>query len=182
MRASTIPRALPRHTILICLQGLVHMDVAARNCLVGDSNVIKVGDFGLVCRHICGVFITTSVCVCVCVCVCACLFVCVCVCVCMCVCMCMYVCIYVYVCVCAQSLFMLSVHVIRRKIEFCSPRCSPCAQTKPYDEGKSYYKLRPNTTIKLPVKWLAIESFEEFVFSEKTDVWAFGVVLWELCS
>ena len=26
---------------------LVHMDLAARNCMVGDNNQVKVGDFGL---------------------------------------------------------------------------------------------------------------------------------------
>ncbi len=30
------------------IQRLVHMDIAARNCLVGEGNIIKVGDFGLV--------------------------------------------------------------------------------------------------------------------------------------
>ena len=28
-------------------QKFIHRDIAARNCLVGSNNVIKVGDFGL---------------------------------------------------------------------------------------------------------------------------------------
>ena len=44
---------------------------------------------------------------------------------------------------------------------------------------KTYYKCR-SLTKAIPIKWMAIESIEHNIFSTKTDVWSFGVLLWEL--
>ena len=38
------------------------------------------------------------------------------------------------------------------------------------DSSKEYYRQDQNTIIKLPVKWLAIESISDGVFSENSDV------------
>ena len=40
-----------------------------------------------------------------------------------------------------------------------------------------YYKIRDNRL--LPIRWMATECFDG-KFSEKSDIWAFGITLWEL--
>ena len=43
-----------------------------------------------------------------------------------------------------------------------------------------YYRVK--TRGKLPVRWMALESLEFRKFSSKTDVWSFGVVMWEVMT
>ncbi len=43
--------------------------------------------------------------------------------------------------------------------------------------AESYYKVRGRAM--LPIRWMATESFFGR-FSEKTDIWSFGVVMWEV--
>lgn len=77
----------------------VHMDIAARNVLVGDEGVLKVADFGL---------------------------------------------------------------------------------THAFDAGEEYYKQLG--VLKLSIRWLAIDSFDHKLFSEKSDVWSWAVCMWEVFS
>lgn len=34
----------------------------------------------------------------------------------------------------------------------------------------------------LPIRWMAPEALQFHIFSTETDVWAFGIVLWELAT
>lgn len=33
-----------------------------------------------------------------------------------------------------------------------------------------------------PIKWLALETLQKKSYSEASDIWSFGVLMWELCT
>lgn len=45
--------------------------------------------------------------------------------------------------------------------------------------GEVYVKLGQG---KIPLRWMSIEAIKDQVYTNKSDVWAFGIVIWEICT
>uniref|UniRef100_UPI0037E9002C ephrin type-A receptor 2 n=1 Tax=Semicossyphus pulcher TaxID=241346 RepID=UPI0037E9002C len=46
--------------------------------------------------------------------------------------------------------------------------------------SSNYYRQR--VAIRVPIKWMSMESLSESVYTTKSDVWSFGITMWEILS
>uniref|UniRef100_A0A674NLK4 receptor protein-tyrosine kinase n=1 Tax=Takifugu rubripes TaxID=31033 RepID=A0A674NLK4_TAKRU len=46
--------------------------------------------------------------------------------------------------------------------------------------SSDYY--RQHAVVRVPIKWMAMESLSESIYTTKSDVWSFGVTMWEIVS
>lgn len=47
-------------------------------------------------------------------------------------------------------------------------------------ETSDYYKQISNSNKLLPIRWMSPESIQDGLYTTKSDVWSYGVVIWEI--
>jgi serine/threonine protein kinase len=68
--------------------------------------------------------------------------------------------------------------MVALKFEFFKVKIADFGLARELTREKRSIKLDKNP--RLPIKWLAPETMKERICTKKTDVWAFGILSWEI--
>ncbi|KAM8939306.1 megakaryocyte-associated tyrosine-protein kinase [Pelodytes ibericus] len=71
-------------------------------------------------------------------------------------------------------------HLVHRDLAARNILVSENEEAKISDFGMSNSQLQPDDLSRLPIKWTAPEALQNNKFSSRSDVWSFGVLLWEV--
>ncbi|CAH8874799.1 unnamed protein product [Trichobilharzia szidati] len=61
-----------------------------------------------------------------------------------------------------------------------SVKISDFGMSRALQLGKSYYQSNFNVNLKLPIAWCAPECIHDLLFTTASDMWAYGITLWEI--